>query len=328
MVGDVWFWAILVMALGLSVVAGFSGGGNLIAMPVAARAMPAWAAVVITALGMVCGPFILGVAVAHTIGKGLVDVVAAGPRMLVAALLASALTLLLSWWRTIPTSSSAALVGGMLGATWAGPGFRFIRWGGTGKALLSLSLSLGVGALAGIVAFRLLQALLSRLSYRQGRRASSYQYLTTLAAALAYGANDGERVIGVLAAAVMLAVPGRPFVVYPWIILLAGGAWIAGLLCGGWRVATTVGFKIFRLRPIHGLAAQGAAAATVMAGALLGGPVSSTLTADAALIGVGASDRPGQLNWQVARAMVVAWLLTLPLGVLLGAGAELVLKVI
>lgn len=314
------FIPVVVLALIFNVLSGFNDGGNLIATLLGSRVLPPSRVVPLILLTVLAGPFIFGTEVAKTIGNAIVNFQVVGTPVLVAALLAGSLTVLAAWFLHLPTSTSVALVGGMVGAAIMRDGVNAVHWAGVLKVIISLLGSVVIGFVVGFAVYRLMLYLLRRcsVSYQNGLRLGQVQYVTAALQGLGYGANDAEKVMGILAIVFMLGGVAPHFVVTPLIIVMSVGSFGLGLVLGGWRIAKTIGYKIFRLRPMHGVSVQLAAGTTVLVAAALGGPVSTTQTTDSALLGVGSADRPGLLRWKVVRDLSMAWAITLPFSFVLG----------
>ncbi|MCL6592582.1 MAG: inorganic phosphate transporter [Alicyclobacillus sp.] len=302
----------VVLILAFTVVCGWNDGGNLLAALANTRVLrPLWALLLIAG-AVWLGPFLLGTAVAGTVGTQIVDLRRLQPGALDLALASTLLTLVLSWRLRVPTSTTLALLGGLCGAGLVLLGPHGVVWRGLLKSLVSLLLAITLGGPAGWALYAVLRYGLRRANTRTGMRVGGLQSVTALLLCLGYGANDAEKSVGLLAS-LWAVLRHMPFAVRPWMVVLPALAFTVGLLWGGWRVARTVGFHIFRARPVHAFATQLAAAAVILGAAVLGGPVSSTQTLDSALVGVGAAARSKQVRWPVVRRMAWVWVVTLPL---------------
>ncbi len=310
--------AVLALILLLGYLSGYNGGGNLMATLLGSRTLPRWVLFPLLTVSIAVGPVIFGTQVAATIGDEIVNLERVGPEVLAAALVAAAAAILVAWRSRVPTSTSVALVGGLVGGALVHGGPAAVHWPGVIKALLSLVLSLVSGFTVGFLVFRAVRWSLRGASPRVGNAVARGQYLTAALQGVGYGANDAEKTMGLLAAlAVLSGVSHRFQVTWPMIALTVA-TFVAGMGVGGWRVARSIGMHVFRLRPVHGLSVQLAAAATVMTAAALGGPVSTTETTDAALLGVGTAQRPSMLRWAVVRSLLLVWGVTMPLALAVG----------
>ena len=309
-------------------VAGFNDGGNLLAAASASRVVSPATAFWIITLGALAGPLVAGTGVAHTIGHGIVDYRVVGSVPLVGGIAGGVLALLLAYAARVPVSASVALVSATIGSLVITHQVSFVMWSGVAKVGLSLLGSVVVGFAAGAVIFSLAFFGLLRATYRSGRRIMRLQYLTISLQALGYGANDAEKMMGLMVAATLIGSPAAPFVVPLWVIAVSVAAFAAGMALGGTRVAKTVGRRIFRIRPLHALSFQAAAAATVLSAAALGGPLSTTATTASAIMGVGFASNARRVRWRVAREVLVVWLLTIPAGLAAGMAATTLYRLI
>ena len=313
-------------ALAFNVVAGFNDGGNLLAAAASSRTIPLRIAYLLIVAFAFAGPFVFGTAVAKTLGAGIADYAALGTPLLLAAVLASLVVVLGAIWARVPTTMSLALVSAMVGSLLVTHGPSVVHWGGLVKVLIALFGSAVVGFVAGALTFAVLDALLRPATRATGDRLMYLQYATVALQALGYGANDAEKMVGMISAAVAAHTAGHVFHVPVWAIVAPLAAFAAGLFFGGMRVARTIGGKLFSIRPEHALAFQAAAGSTVMAASMLGGPLSTTETTASAIIGVGAVARRRRLRWAVVVRVVMTWLITAPAGLAAGAIAGLIIR--
>jgi len=274
------------------------------------------------------GPFVFGTAVATTLGAGIADYGSLGPGLLLAAVLASLVTVLLAYMARVPTSMSLALVSAMVGSLLPGPGASTIHWPGVLKVAVSAGGSIFIGFAAGAVAFVALRFLLRPVTRALGDRLMHLQYASVALLALGYGANDAEKMAGLMAAAGSLHAGSHAFSVPLWALAASVAAFAVGMAFGGVRIAKTVGGKLFTIRPEHALAFQSAAGCTVVGAALMGGPLSTTETTASAIIGVGTVARPRRVHWPAVRRILAAWLITIPAGFAIGAVAGFIVRVI
>ena len=314
--------AAIAAAVVLAIVAGFNDGGNLFALSAASRTIPPGRAVLLIVIGAFAGPFLFGTAVAQTTGSGVADYATIGAAQLFAAIIGAIATVSATFAARVPTSISAALFASMVGALWSGPGLGAVHWQGVELVAFSLVGSVVIGVAAGAFAYAIIAWVLARVHRSTGERIVALQHVTTLALAMAYGANDLERTAGLLGAAVST---GR-LVIPIWTFVVAGVAFVSGLIFGGGRIARTIGGKLFSIRPQSALATEAASAATVIGSSLLGGPLSTTAVAASALIGVGAVVNPRAIHWRAAAQIVMAWIVTVPAALAAGALAGLVIR--
>jgi len=307
--------AVAVAALAFTIAAGFNDGGNLLAVAASSRVIAPAKAFLLIVASACAGPFVFGTAVANTTGAGIADFRAVGAATLLAALVGALVTIGAAYAARVPTSLTIAFFSSMIGALWAGPGLAAVHWSGVAKVGISMVGCVAIGLVAGAVTYGVLRWILARVHRPVALRILSLQWLSVALMAMGYGANDMEKIAGVLAAVVQTST----FSVPAWTLAVAAGGFAAGLALGGMRVAKTVGGKLFSIRSLHALAAQSASAATVIGAALAGGPLSTTDTSASALVGVGAVYNPRAVHWRVVQEIAVAWVVTIP--VALGAGA-------
>src|SRR4029079_375205 len=325
------FTAILIAVLGLAVlfdyINGFHDTANAIATSVSTRALSPRVAIAMSATANFVGA-LTGTAVAHTIGTGLITEQAEGGAVGAAGLVGAIVWNLLTWRLGIPSSSSHALIGGLLGASAAAIGFGAWQVGGIlGKVILPLIGSPIVGFAVGfalmVVIFNLFKRAHPKTLNERFRR---LQVLSAAFMAFSHGSNDAQKTMGVMTLALVSAGIIPEFKVPLWVIILAAGAISLGTAAGGWRIIRTMGSKVVKLDPVHGFAAETTAASIIFGASTLGMPVSTTHVISSAILGVGSSDRFRAVHWGVARRIGIAWLLTLPASGLVAALAYLLLR--
>jgi PiT family inorganic phosphate transporter len=318
------------IALVFDVTNGFHDSSNSIATLVTTRAATPAAAIALATVCHIAGPFLLGTAVADTVG-GIVQHDATDVVALCGAGLTAGVTWnLLTWWRGLPSSSSHALVGGLTGAALADAGSSAVNWGGMDGirpegvlgVLLILALSPLVGALAGYVVISIGHMVTRRSSRDVAIPVRRTQWLTSGALALSHGGNDAQKTMGVIT--LVLLAQGRldQFQVPTWVKLAAAMSMTFGTALGGWRIVRTIGRGITRLRSLDGLASQTASASTIFGSAMIGAPVSTTHVVASSVVGVGLGRSWTRLRWTVVREMMLAWLLTLPACAVMGAAFD------
>ena len=318
----------MVSALAFNVIAGINDGGNLLASAASSRTIPVVIAFVIIILCAFAGPLVFGTAVAATLGAGIADYSHVGLPFLLAAVAASLMVVFVANRIGFPTSMSLALVSAMVGSLVVGAGPQTVHWSGVIKVVGSAFGSAFVGFLMGAAVYGLLHLMLRPVTRRVGDRIMQLQYGTVALQALGYGANDAEKMMGFMAAAVSVHAPGQPFTVPLWAIGAAIAAFAVGMVLGGMRVAKTIGGRLFTIRPEYALAFQAAAGITVIGASLAGAPLSTTETTASAIVGTGAAARPRRVHWQVVGRLVSAWFITVPAALAAGAIAGVVLRLI
>ena len=304
---------------------GFKDSANMVATVIASRALAPRAALVLTAIPEFIGPFLFGVAVARTVGAGLIDAEVVSLQVVLGGIWAAIGWNILTWYLGLPTSSSHALVGGLIGAAVMKAGWSVVQLVGVAKVLIALFISPLLGFLLG--------ALLVRLVLFFGQAASPHinkffkraQVVTSAVQALSHGTNSAQKTMGIITLGLVVSGEIDSFVVPFWVIVASASAIAIGISSGGWRLIRTLGGRIYKVRPLHGFASQIASASVILGAALLGGPVSTTHVVSSAIMGAGAAERLSKVRWQVAQEMVWAWILTIPLTFIAGALAFLLL---
>jgi PiT family inorganic phosphate transporter len=305
---------------------GFHDSANIVATMISSRAMGPRRALMLSAAAHFTAPFLFGVAVATTIGLEVVQPHASTIPVVLAALLAAIVWNLITWLLGIPSSSSHALVGGLVGAAIVGYGVDAVQPRGLVKVFAALLLSPLVGLIGGYISMKVVLFLARGASPRINRFFKRAQTLTALALALSHGTNDAQKTMGIITMGLMGAGFLTQFQVPLWVIAASAGSISMGTAMGGWRIIRTLGGRFYKIRPVHGFTAQIASAAVIIGAALLGGPVSTTQVVSSAILGVGSAERLNKVRWGVAGNIVTAWLLTVPASGLLAALAYLAVR--
>lgn len=312
--------ALIALALVYDFLNGVHDSSNIVATIISSRALSPRLALGLTAVANFLGPFLFGVAVATTIGHDVVDAQAINMAVLLAALSSAILWNVLTWFLGIPSSSSHALIGGLVGAVVAGAGWAAIQPAGLLKVLASLFLSPLIG-LAGGYVFTLLVFFLARnATPRINGLFKRAQIVTGTALAFSHGTNDAQKTMGIITLGLVTAGYMQSFIVPTWVIALSASAIALGTAMGGWRLIKTLGARFYRIRPVDGFCTQATSTLIVLSASLLGGPVSTTQVVSSAIMGVGAADRANKVRWGVGGEIAVAWLVTIPVSALVAAG--------
>ncbi|MBA2757859.1 MAG: inorganic phosphate transporter [Chloroflexi bacterium] len=313
--------AVVALAIVFDYINGFHDTANAIATSVATRALHPRQAILMAAVFNFVGAF-AGTAVAKTIGAGLVDEGTTTQTVIIAALLGAIAWNLFTWYLGLPSSSSHALIGGLLGATLVASGSGAFKWDGiVGKVLVPMISSPLIGF---AVAFLLMLALY--WTFRNAKRkpmARIFRRLQVVSAgymAFSHGSNDAQKTMGIITLALFTAgvIPTNDVPV--WVIVVAATALSLGTAVGGWRIMHTMGHRVVELEPVNGFAAETTAATILITTAHLGMPVSTTHVISSAIMGVGSARGPKGVRWGVARRILLAWVITIPAA---GAGAAL-----
>lgn len=318
---------VVVVALAFDFMNGFHDAANSIATVVSTRVLPPKAAVLWAAFFNFVAAFGFGLNVASTIGKGTIDPRIVTAWLLLATLIGAIAWDVITWWFGLPTSSSHALVGGLIGAGVVKAGWGAVNVDGVTKIGTFIVLSPLIGFLAAmgivLVAIRVARHF-SRSTADHGFR--RLQLVSAAMYSLGHGTNDAQKTMGIIAALLFAqGLLGPKFYVPFYVVLLAHTAIGLGTWFGGWRIVRTMGMKITKLQPFGGFSAETAAASTLFATASLGIPVSTTHTIAGAIIGVGATRRFSAVRWGVARKIVFAWVLTIPAAAIIAGGTYLLL---
>jgi PiT family inorganic phosphate transporter len=304
---------------------GFHDASNIVATVIASRAMTPVQAITLVAFFEFLGPLLGGTAVANTIGH-FVRIHDLPSSLSVIAVLCGVLGAiswnLLTWWLGIPSSSSHALVGGLVGTVLLAAGPDHVAWGvtellhgrlaGITKVILALVLSPLIGFAVGFAIHRFMCLLLRAARPAVNRHLKRVQFLTAAGLAFSHGANDAQKSMGVITMLLVLSGFLPRFVVPLWVILLCASAITLGIMSGGWRIVRTVGFGIYKVRPLHAVDAQLTAGSVVLFSALFGAPVSTTHVVSSSIMGIGASERARAVRWKKAKDIVGAWVVTFP----------------
>jgi inorganic phosphate transporter, PiT family len=348
---------IILVALVFEFINGFHDTANAIATTVATKVLSPRQAIVLSAACNLLGA-LAGTAVAATIGKGLVDVNAVTSQTLLAALIGAIIWNLVTWWVGLPSSSSHALIGGLCGAAIATAHgqWKVVRWmvenpathhweGLWPKVILPMFLAPLLGIVLSYLFMGILLACARR--WRPITVNNAFRKCQLVSAAwmsFSHGTNDAQKTMGIIALTLFTAttqshafdsLPGwlgflraPEFRIYLWIKIVCACTIAAGTAVGGWRIIRTLGRKMVKLQPIHGFAAQTAAAGIIQSASLMGIPLSTTHVMSAAIMGVGATRRLNAVNWSVVERMTWAWILTLPTTAALGYGTLLLLRLV
>ena len=316
---------------------GFHDAVNVVATVIASRAMSPAMAVSVVGVFEFLGFLLGGTAVANTIG-GVVDL-APLPRplallVLVSGLLGAIIWNLITWWKGIPSSSSHGLVGGLVGAVLIAAGSGHVVWGwppeghlvGVAKVLLALVLSPLLGFVVGYMVHKLSHLLTRAAHPRINQKLRLAQYVTTAALAFSHGANDAQKSMGVLTLVLVLGGFIPRFEVPFWVMLACATAITAGILSGGWRIVRTLGFAVFKVRPLHALDSQLTSGLVIFSASIMGAPVSTSHVVATSIMGIGASERPHRVHWGKAGEIATTWLITLPASAAMGALVLLALR--
>jgi PiT family inorganic phosphate transporter len=312
--------AIILLALLFDYTNGFHDTANAIATSVSTRALSPRVAVAMAAAMNMAGAFI-STEVASTIGEGLVETESVTLLVVLAALVGAISWNFITWYFGIPSSSSHALIGGLVGAAIAEGGLNVVLWGGViDKVLIPMVSSPAVGfVVAFFVMIGLVWLVRAWSPAPVNRWFRSLQTVSAAFMAFSHGTNDAQKTMGIIALALYTSGKISEFHVPLWVVFAAAGAMALGTYSGGWRIIHTLGTRVIKLDPIHGFAAETSAATVIQVAAHFGLPISTTHTITAAIMGVGSTRRLSSVRWGVAGNILTAWVLTIPAAGLLGA---------
>lgn len=324
--------AVVLLGLAFDVSNGFHDSSNAIATLVATRAGRPGPAIAMASVFTMLGPILAATAVAETIG-GIVEVGQSQTLLLLcSALLAGLIWNGLTWYRGLPSSSSHALIGGLVGAGLVLAGPTSINWGGFSglrpDGVLGALAGLAVSPLLGFAVAGALAAVAARGTRRATKRLRGPvlrgQWVTAAGLAFTHGANDAQKTMGIITLGLVAGGAIPAFVVPLWVKVVCGAALTLGTALGGWRIVHTIGRSIYRLRPLDGMVSSGSSALIIGAASGLGAPVSTTHVVSSSVVGVGAARRARHVGWQVVREMGLAWVVTMPACALLAGSLSAV----
>jgi len=303
------------LALLFDFVNGFHDSANAIATVVGTRTLKPLHAVTMASITNFIGPFIFGTAVAATVGKGIIQPEYATTEVILAGLVGAIVWNLITWYFGLPSSSSHALIGGLIGSALISGGIQTIVFEGVEKTIIFMIASPALGFLLAFIFATLLVYFLKRKKPRSINRVfGKLQICSSIFFSLTHGANDGQKTMGIITALLIAGgfLQSNEFVVPLWVILSAAIAMGLGTFFGGWRIVKTMAFKLTDLRPYQGFCAETGGGVILAAMAWLGIPVSTTHAISGAIMGVGATRRLSAVRWGVGRRIIYAWIITIP----------------
>lgn len=312
---------LVIVALIFDFLNGLHDAANSIATIVSTRVLSPKKAVVWAAFFNFIAFLFFGLHVAQTVGKGIVSAGIVDERVIFGALIGAISWNLITWWGGIPSSSSHALIGGLVGAGTAKAGSAAVVWHGVLKTVGAIFMSPLVGFLLALLLVLIVSwACVRSTPFAVDRSFRTLQFISAALYSLGHGGNDAQKTMGIIAVLLYSkGMLGPEFYVPMWVVLSCQAAMAFGTLFGGWRIVHTMGSKITALTPMQGFCAETGGAATLFMATWLGIPVSTTHTITGAIIGVGAAKRMSAVRWSVARGIVFAWIVTLPAAALIAA---------
>lgn len=312
---------VIVLALTFDIINGFHDAANSIATIVSTGVLTPKYAVVWAAFFNFIAYLVFGLHVAHTVGKNIIHTEVVTLQVLMGALIAAIVWNMVTWWFGIPTSSSHTLIGGFIGAAVARAGFRSVFYSEVVKISAFIILAPIIGILVSVLFSVIVLNLGKRLApSRMDKYFRKLQLLSSAAYSLGHGANDAQKVMGIIYVALIAANQlGVNDAIPFWVVLSCQFAMAIGTLIGGWRIVKTMGSKITKLKPFEGFCAETAGAITLFGTSILGIPVSTTHTITGAIIGAGSVKRMSAVRWGVTIPIVYAWVITIPVTAVLAA---------
>jgi len=321
------FGLLLFLALTFDFLNGFHDSANVVATMIASRALSPRFALALASIANLIGPLLFGTAVAKTVGEGLVASESITITVVIAALLSASIWNIVTWWFGIPSSSSHALVGGLVGGAIAFGGLDMVIWGGVLLVFAALFLSPILGFVFGWIILRLTLFLVRGATPKISITFNRLQLFTATALALSHGTNDAQKTMGIITLGLVTLGLQETFYVPLWVIFASATAIGLGTAFGGWRIIKTLGGKFYRIRPIHSLTSQASSAGVILGASLLGGPVSTTHVVSSSIVGVGAAERMSKVRWSNLTDIGMAWLVTIPITTLLAAAFYYILSI-
>src|SRR6267378_2667283 len=313
--------ALIALAVIFDFLNGLHDAANSIATIVSTRVLRPQYAVLWAAFFNFIAFLFFGLHVAQTIGTGIITANVIDPQVVFGALMGAIVWNLITWGFGIPSSSSHALIGGLVGAGTAKAGWAVVEWGGLGKTAAAIVLSPALGfALALVLVLIVSWAFVRSTPYAVDETFRRLQFVSASLYSLGHGGNDAQKTMGIIA--VLLYSQGHlggQFHIPFWVVISCQAAMGLGTLFGGWRIVRTMGTRITRLTPVQGFCAETGGAITLFLATWLGIPVSTTHTITGAIVGVGAARRTSAVRWNVANTIVVAWIITIPAAAAIGA---------
>ena len=304
---------VIVVALAFEYINGFHDSANAIATVVSTKVLTPRQAILFGAVFNIAGAF-AGTHVAKTIGAGIVDAAGVTQTVILCALAAAIVWDLLTWWFGIPSSSSHALIGGLIGASVAKAGIGVVNVKGVfAKVIVPMVTSPLIGFVFGIfVMIGLVWLVYQWIPGKVDRYFRRFQLLSSGVMAFSHGSNDAQKTMGIITLSLFAYGALKSVEVPIWVIVLCAVTMGLGTMAGGWRIIRTMGSKIIKLKPIHGFAAETSAAAVILTASHFGIPVSTTHVISTSIMGVGSAQRFSALRWGIAGNIVLAWVLTIP----------------
>jgi PiT family inorganic phosphate transporter len=296
---------------------GFHDAANAVSTVISTKVLPPFLAVSMSAFFNFIAFLVFGVAVATTVGSGIVDPKIVGPNLILCALVGAIFWDLVTWYLGLPSSSSHALIGGLVGAAVVKAGTSSLQWGGIEKTVSFMVISPVMGFLLafGIMAL-LIRAFFTLPLFVVNKYFRRLQLVSSALVSLSHGTNDAQKTMGIVTALLVSTGYLSTFAVPLWVVLAAHLSIALGTLFGGWKIVKTLGFRVTKLDPVHGFSIETGAAISIIGSSMLGIPVSTTHVVSGGVMGSGATMGASTVRWGIARRIIWAWLITIPLSAL------------
>ena len=310
---------VVIVAIILALVFDFGNGlndaANAVSTVIATRGLTLRQAVVMSAIGNFIGAFIFGVAVATTIGKGLILPEFVNPYVILAGLIGAVVWVYVTTYYGLPISASHSLIGGYLGSAIAAAGFKAVIISGVAKVLIFIFIAPLLGMLSGFLFQLLIFYIFKKFNpMKLNKYFKKLQIISASVYSIGHGTNDAQKTMGIVAILLFSAgLLGNDFYVPFWVVLMSHATIALGTLAGGWKVIKTMGIRITKLRPVNGFCAETSGSSVVIGSTIFGIPVSTTHVISGSIIGVGLLRRVSAVRWGIARSIVWAWILTIPI---------------
>jgi inorganic phosphate transporter, PiT family len=310
---------LLILVVIQDILTGVFGAPSIVATMIASRAMGPRRAIYLSTLAQLVGPFLFGVAVASTVGAEVVASEGVTPSVLYAALSSTVFWMVFAWYLRIPSSSTHAVIGGLVGAVLTALGPSAIYANGLLKVLLSLTLTAPLGILGGYLVTNLCYWLARGATPQINQRFNQGQFVASVFLGCAIGSINAQNAMAVMALGLVVTGFLPKFAVPNWVIVLSAVCLALGNLIGGMRLVHSLGMQFFRIRPIHGFSAEVSSALIIGLSSLLGGNVSTTHVTSMSIIGAGAAERLSIVRWGFVQKVLLTWVLTIPMTALLAS---------
>lgn len=326
---EIGVYAAISAALFFDFVNGFHDSANSIATVVGTRVLRPLYAVCIAALANFAGPFIFGTAVAATVGKGIIQPSFSTVDVIFAGLIGAIIWDLITWYFGLPSSSSHALIGGLIGSALLVGGTSALVFSGIEKTLTFIVVSPGMGfAFAFGIGIIVMYVFRNQTASRVNKIFGRLQICSSVFFSLTHGANDGQKTMGIITALLIAGglLDSQPFIVPVEVILASAFAIALGTFFGGWRIVKTMAFRLTNLRPYQGFCAETAGGVILTSMAWLGIPVSTTHAIAGGIMGIGATKRLSAVRWGIGKRIVYAWIITIPASAAVAALVSIIMK--